>query len=51
MHTIITDPTDSQGPIYKISYHLSQDYRKFILRSTYDSDLQRANSSLENVVR
>jgi len=29
-------------PIYKISYDLSQDYLKFIVRSTYDSDLQRA---------
>ena len=29
------------GPIYKISYDLSHDYRKFIVRSTYDSDLQR----------
>jgi len=31
----------SRGLIYKISYDLSQDYRKFIVRSTYDSDLQR----------
>ena len=29
----------SWGPIYKISYDLSYDYRKFIVRSTYDSDL------------
>ena len=40
----------NQGPIYKISYDLSQDYRKFIVRSTYDSDLQRAKSSLGNIV-
>jgi len=40
-----------QGPpIYKISYDLSQDYRKFIVRSTYDSDLQRAKSSHGNTV-
>jgi len=40
-----------QGPpIYKISYDLSQDYRKFIVRSTYDSDLQRAKSSSGNTV-
>jgi len=30
------------GPIFKISYDLSKYYRKFIVRSTYDSDLQRA---------
>ena len=29
-----------QGPIYKISYDLSYDYRKFIVRSTYDGDLK-----------
>jgi len=28
------------GPIYKISYNLSYDYRKFVVRSTYDSDLK-----------
>ena len=28
------------GPIYKISYDLSYDYLKFIVRSTYDSDLR-----------
>ena len=32
----------STGPIYKISYDLSYDYRKCIVRSTYDSDLKRA---------
>jgi len=40
---------NTRGPIYKISYDFSQDYRKFIVRSTYDSDL-RAKSSLGNVV-
>ena len=30
------------GQIYKISYDLSQHYLKFIVRSTYDSDLERA---------
>ena len=40
----------SSGPIYKISYDLSQDYRKFIVRSAYDSDLQRAKSSLGHIV-
>jgi len=34
------------GPIYKISYDLSYDYRKFIVRSTYDSDLTCAEISL-----
>ena len=37
------------GPIYKISYDLSQDYRKFIVRSAYDSDLQHAKSSPGNI--
>jgi len=38
------------GPIYKISYDLSYDYSKFIVRSTYDSDLKRAEISLRNIV-
>jgi len=33
-----------------LSYDLSQDYRKFIVTSAYDSDLQRAKSSLGNIV-
>jgi len=33
-------------PIYKISYDLSYDYLEFIVRSTCDSDLQRAKISL-----
>jgi len=45
----ITVATANRGPIYKISYDLSQDYRKFIVRSTYDSDLH-ATSSLGNIV-
>jgi len=36
--------------IYKISYDLSYDYRKFIVRSTHDSDLKRAKISLMNIV-
>jgi len=43
-------PFDVWGPIYKISYDLSYDYRKFIVRSTYDSDLKRAEISLRNIV-
>ena len=39
-----------RGPIYKISYDLSYDYRKFIVRLTYDSDLKRAEISLRNIV-
>jgi len=39
-----------RGPIYKLSYDLSQDYRKFIVTSAYDSDLQRAQSFLGNIV-
>jgi len=38
------------GPIYKISYDLSYDYRKFIVRSTYDSDLKPAEISVRNIV-
>ena len=39
----------SSGPIYKISYDLSYDYRKLIVRSTNDSDLQRAKISFRNI--
>ena len=38
------------GLIYKTSYDLSYDYRKFIVRSTHDSDLKRAKISLRNIV-
>jgi len=38
------------GPIYKISYDLAYDYRKFIVRSTYDSDLKRAEFFGRNIV-
>jgi len=41
---------ESWGPIYKISYDLSHDYRKIIVRSTDDSDLNRAEISLRNIV-
>jgi len=41
---------NSWGPIYKMSYDLSYDYRKFIVRSTYDSDLKRAEIFLRNIV-
>jgi len=43
-------PVQTRGPIYEISYDLSQDCRKFIVRSTCDSDFQRAESSLGNIV-
>jgi len=36
------------GPIYKTSYDLPYDYRNFIVRLTYDSDLKRAEISLRN---
>ena len=42
--------SESWGPIYKISYDLSYDYRTFIVRSTYDSDLKRAEISLRDIV-
>ena len=31
-------------------YYLSHDYRKFVERSPYDSDLKRAEISLKNIV-
>jgi len=40
----------ASGPIYQISYDLAYDYRKFIAKSTYDSDLERAEISLRNIV-
>ena len=40
----------SRGLIYKIFYDLSQDYLKFIVRSTNDSDLQCAKISVRNIV-
>ena len=43
------DP-DPRGPIYKISYDLSYNYRKFIVRSTYDTDLWCAKISFTNIV-
>ena len=42
--------SEAWGPIYKIPYDLSYDHRKFIVRSTYDSDLKRAEISLRNIV-
>jgi len=39
------------GPIYRISYDLAYDHRKFIVRSTYYSDLKRVEISLRNIVR
>ena len=38
------------GPIYKISYDFSLHSLKFVVRSTYDSDFQRAETSLRDVV-
>jgi len=38
----LAKPLLTRSPIYKISYDLSSDYLQFIVRSTYDSDLQRA---------
>ena len=46
----LSDTGLPRGPIYKISYDLSYDYRKFIVRSTYGSDLKRAEISLRNIV-
>ena len=40
------DRLQVRGPIYKISYDLAYDYRKFIARSTYDSDSTCAEISL-----
>ena len=41
---------DIWGPIYKIFYDLAYDYRKFSVRSTYDSDIKRAEISFRNIV-
>ena len=41
--------SESWGPSYKISYDLSYDYRTFVVRSTYDSHLKRAEISHSNV--
>ena len=38
------------GPIFKISYDLSYDYVKFIVRSTHDTDLKCAKISLRNII-
>ena len=36
--------------MYKMSYDLSYNYLKFIVRPTYDSDSQHAEIDLRNVV-
>jgi len=41
---------DPWGPIHKISYNLLLDLLKFIVRLTYDSDLQHAEISLRDIV-
>ena len=38
------------SPICTICYDLSQEYVQFIVRRTYDSDLQCAKISLKNIV-
>ena len=49
LHERFTDVgTSPRGPIYKISHDLSYYYLKLIVRSSYDSDLQRAKISLRN---
>ena len=48
---IVTTATDKmQGPDLQISYDLSYDYRKLTVRSTYDSDLKRAEISVRIIV-
>ena len=46
-YTAATAPV-AQGP--EVHYDLSYDYSKFIVRSTYDSDLKRAEIFLRNIV-
>ena len=42
---------ETRGPIYKISYVKTlKIIFKFIVRSTFDSDLKRAKISLGNIV-
>jgi len=40
-----------RGPVYKISYDLSYDYRKFIVRSPYDGDLKRSDRNFSQECR
>jgi len=49
-HMAVNNLPTYRGPIYKISYDLSYDYRNFVVRSTYDSDLKCAEISLRNIV-
>jgi len=44
-HTSTAEPD-----LLNIVNDLSSDYLKFIVRSTYDSDIQRAESSPRNIV-
>ena len=46
---VLRSVLSSRSPIYKIFYDLLQDYRKFIVRSTYDSDLKSAKISFRNI--
>ena len=46
----VTSAVSTRGPVYKISYDLSYDYLKIIVRSTYYSYLKRAKISLRNIV-
>ena len=43
--TCVLSTSRHWGRIYNISYDFSQDYLKFIVRSTYDSDLQHTKIS------
>jgi len=46
----VLSPASQGTDLQNISYDLSYDYRKFVVRSTYDSDLRRAKISLRNIV-
>jgi len=48
--SVNSDSLTFRGPIYKISYDLSSDYRKFFVRSTYYSDLKVLKISFRNIV-
>jgi len=49
-HSTVTLQLFALGQIYNISYDLSQDYLKFVVRSTYDMELKRAKISFSNIV-
>ena len=50
MRAYLRNTSTSRGPILPNILRFILDYRKFVVRSTYDSDLQRAKIFLRNIV-